>query len=154
MSNNLLWKDFEYEDRKRKKEWYFSVSIISLSIIVASFIFKNYLFSILVLLATITLFLFSIRKPRLISFGITDQGVLSDKILYPFQTLESFWIVLSAEDKYKILIRSKKTFSPTIVIPIGKEIDPNIIRERLLEKIVEEEQVESPAQKIMDYLGF
>jgi hypothetical protein len=46
---------------------------------------------------------------------INDRGIIIDNVLYPFLSLESFWI--HAEERpAKIILKSLKTFSPYIIV--------------------------------------
>ena len=72
--------------------------------------------------------------------------------LYPFLTLESFWID-AHQEKPKLLIKSHKTFMPFLAIYI-EEVDPEEIRDILLNYIAETEHQEPISQKLLELIGF
>jgi len=84
---------------------------------------------------------------------MNQKGIKVDKELYPFVSIESFWVDSVDEENPKILLKSKKKIMPLIVIPI-EEHHPLDIREFLLQYLKEEEINESLSQKIMEKLGF
>ena len=83
---------------------------------------------------------------------INDRGVVIDSILYPFLSLESFWIDAHKRPA-KIIIKSHKMFMPFINIYID-EVDPEDVRDILLNYISETEHHEPISQKLLEMLGF
>ena len=147
-----IWQAPEYIHKEKTSEWYWSVVILTLTGIVSAYMFGNPLLAFLILLIGFTMALFGARRPKMISFGISDRGIRADNILYPFQTLWSFWI-LEKEHENLLLLKSRKKISTQIAIPLG-DIDTEQMREFLLDYLVEEDDEESIAQRFMDYLGF
>ena len=76
----------------------------------------------------------------------------STNVLYPFLTLESFWID-TLHPEPKILLKSKQMFMTYISVPI-EEVDPEDVRAILLRYIAETEHVEPFSQKLLEVLGF
>lgn len=146
------WQAPEYIHKEKTSEWYWSVGILTLAGVVSAYMFGNPLFASLILIIGFTMTLFGARQPKMISFGISDRGIRADNILYPFQTLWSFWI-LEKEHENLLLLTSRKKISTQIAIPLG-DIDTEQMREFLLDYLAEEEDEESIAQRFMDYLGF
>ncbi len=77
---------------------------------------------------------------------------MTDSTLYPFLSLESFWI---PHDEFpaKIILKSHKMFMPYIVMYID-EVDPEEVRQVLLKYIAETEHHEHLLKKILERLGF
>lgn len=154
MENKISWKALEYKRKEKTADWYWAVILMSLAIIVTSFIMHNVFFAILILISTIILVSFSIVAPKVVEISMNQKGIKVGKDLYPFATLESFWVESTDdEENSKILLRSKKVIMPLIVIPI-EEHHPLDIREFLLQYLKEVEMHESFSQKIMERLGF
>ena len=145
--NSIKWQTEEYTYTKKGRDWFWVVGIITIAVAITAVVLGNGLFAVLVLLAGFTLSLQAVKKPRVIEFEITNKGVRTDKIVYPFSSLESFWV----EDK--IILKSKKFLMPYIIIPLG-EIEPKIIRDTLYDFMEEEEQREPLAHQIMERFGF
>ncbi len=148
----IRWDILEYEKKDKKADWYFALGIISISASIASFLLDNILFGIFIIIGAITLAMYGVRKPKMLRIKINTRGVFINNMLYPLNTLKSFWIEDYANTP-KILIQSEKTFVPYIVIPM-KESDIDTVRIFLLEHLKEEVLVEPLPQKIMEYLGF
>lgn len=153
MNDQIIWHTLEYKKREKTADWYWAVIIIAISIVVISIMMDNILFAILVVLAVTTLLIFSNREPQIIEVEIGDRGVRVVKELYPFSSLEAFWVDDSNKDEPKIILRSKKTIMPLVIIPID-EYTHEDIRLVLLDKLEEKEMHEPLPQKIMARLGF
>jgi hypothetical protein len=111
------------------------------------------LFAVIIIISTAILISFSIIAPKTISISVNQKGVSVGKEMYPFATLESFWIESLDEDNQKILLKSKKLIMPLIVIPL-EELHHLDVREFLLKYLPEVEMHEPLSQKIMEKLGF
>lgn len=153
MENKVSWKALEYKRKDKTADWYWAVIIISLSIVIISFMVHNVLFAILIIIATGILLSFSINPPKTVEITMNQKGITVGKDRYPFASLESFWVENLDADNQKILFRSKKILMPLIIIPL-EEYNHLDIREYLLQYLKEEEMHEPLAQRIMEKLGF
>src|SRR3990167_9481497 len=91
-SFKIEWDAHEYEHKERSSDWFWAVGIISVSVAIASVIFGNIIFGILVLISAFALSLFINRPPSTLHIIVDEKGVTRGKIRYPFSTLQSFWI--------------------------------------------------------------
>lgn len=148
----LEWKTLEHTYTEKSRDWYWSVGIVSLTMVILAIIFGNILFSIFLIVASISLILFASRKPDEIICSINDKGIMVDKTFYPFLTLDSFWID-TAHHSPKLSVKSSKTVMPMIYIPLG-EANPDGIRKILLKYISETEHAEPISHLILERLGF
>jgi hypothetical protein len=148
----LEWDAPEHYHVEKNNDWYWSVGIITLTGAALAFIFGNVIFGILIIVGVFTLLVHSTRSPRTIHVEINDRGVIVDRVLYPFLSLESFWIDAHEEPR-KILFKSTKTFMPYLSVHI-EEVDPEKVREVLLKYIAETEHHEPVTQKILERFGF
>jgi hypothetical protein len=153
MENKISWKALEYKRKEKTADWYWAVILISLAIVVISFITHNVFFAILVIISTAILLSFSIVAPKTVLISINQKGVSVGKEMYPFVTLESFWVEGIEEDNKKILFKSKKLVMPLITVPL-EEYHHLDVREFLLQYLPEAEIHESLFKKIMEKLGF
>lgn len=150
-SKELTWQAYEYNYHEKTSDWFWALWIITISLAVASILFKNTLFAIFLVLASLALSLYAKREPEIITCRLTDRGLQFGKTLYPYQTLDSFWV---NEDMHpKIIVQSKKVVMPLLIIPIGN-LNPAAVRDFLTRYLREEEHQEPLTQKIMDFLGF
>jgi len=151
-SEKVSWQAPEYIHREKSSDWYWIVGIITISIALISIILNNIIFGILIVVCSFTLSLFASRKPEKVTVDITDVGVTVGKTRYPYEELESFWIE-TREIHPRILLKSKKTLMPFVVILLG---DGSIeeIHAKLSEHLPETEHTEPFLEKLLIYLGF
>jgi hypothetical protein len=107
---------------------------------------------IFVIVAVLALILHASSHPRTVTCEINDRGVMVDKTLYPFVSLDSFWI---PHDEYphKVILKSRKTFMPFVILYI-EEVDPEDIRQVLMNYIAETEHQEPLLKHLLERLGF
>lgn len=152
MTSSLEWKTYERIHRTHAPDWYWAVSIISLSIIITSIILDNVLFAVFIFVSTIVLFLRTLQKPHPEQYALTARGIKIGKEFTPYNALESFWIEEECVVP-KIIVKQNALIAPLIIIPLGNE-DPELARSFLSEKLPEVEMREPLSKKIMEYLGF
>ena len=148
----LEWDAPEHHHTEKNNDWFWAVGIITLTAAALAFIFGNVIFGILIIVGVFALVIHSVKKPHIVHVEINDRGIVVDRILYPFLTLESFWID-PHEHPPKILIKSAKMFMPFITLHI-EEVDREKVRDLLLNYIAETEHREPFSQKILERLGF
>ncbi len=151
----FIWEEHEYVFQEKTNDWYWAVGIIAISITVISIIFGNTLFALLILFGIITLTIFASKKPRLVRFEINKSGIIIEKSLFPYGTLDTFWVEDNTHTgrPSKLFIKSSKVFAPIIAIPLG-EMNPEEIRDFLLDHVIEEHHIETFSEKLLEYLGF
>ena len=125
------------------------VAVVLMGIVIYN---NNYLFAFLIFIAVATLLYSTVKAPNMVSYELNSRGIKVNKSLYPYQTLEAFWIETRRNDP-KLLVRSSKNIMPLIILPLEKtNIDQ--VQALLNGKIAEEEIAEPFAHIIMDRLGF
>ncbi len=137
---------------EKRQDWYWAVGIITLAITAVCIIFGQIITGIFVIVAAVALVLHASRPPHRISCEINDRGLFIDDVLYPFLTLESFWIPHDAMPP-KMILKSHKIFMPFIVVFI-EEVDPEKVREIMLKYIAETEHREPFLKHLLEGLGF
>jgi len=137
---------------EKKQDWYWVVGIITLAIAAVCILFGAIIPSIFVIVAAVALVLHSSHPPRHLYCEINDRGIIVDKTLYPFLSLDSFWI---PHDEYphKLILKSRKLLMPLFVIYID-EVDPEDVREILLKYIAETEHHEPFLKHLLERFGF
>ena len=150
--DKLQWHAREYIHTEKSADWYWIVAIIVASVAVISIILSNLIFAILIIVSFFTLSLFASRKPEIILMEINNLGVNVGNTHYPYVHLESFWI--ETRELYpRLILKSKKTFMPFVVILI-EDMEPEKIREFLLKHLPEVEHTEPFLEKLLIYFGF
>lgn len=149
----IRWEAHEYEHHEKSDAWYVALGILAIGGSIASFILGNILFGIFILAAAFAMALFAAKPPSQHSFAITRKGIAIGTRLYPWTTLESFWIIEEHEPAH-ILLKSSRFFMPLIVIPLANELDPEMIHERLSEHLHEEELHEPFSDRLLAMTGW
>ena len=156
MLSSISWQAYEYIHEPKTSDWFWAVSVIGISIAGVSIIFGNVIFAILIMVASGTLIIHAHKEPRLVDFELNEKGIKIDKTFFPYKTLDSFVIETHETDIgtfAKILIKSKKTLMPLMVVPVA-ETHPEDVQEYLSIFLPEGEYHEGLGEKLMEWLGF
>jgi len=152
--NTIRWQGYEYDHQEKTSDWFWVLGIVALSSAATAIIFKNILFALLILIGAFTVALFAAKKPRLTHFEINRRGVAIDDTLYPFTTLESFWIDEDEHGHHTLIFKSQRIMMPYIIIPLDESISFKQVQDTLLTKLEEEELHEPVSHKILEFFGF
>lgn len=147
------WDAHEYEHKERSSDWFWAVGIISVSIAIASVIFGNIIFGVLILVGAFALSIFANRPPGTLHIVVDEKGVVRGGVRYPYSTLKSFWIDTEHPHK-KIILRSEKLLMPLIIVPLEDEVNVEKLHENLSLFLTEEFHSLPLVEKILEYLGF
>lgn len=152
---SLSWQALEYEHVEKSSDWYWAVGIIAFSIALISIILGNIIFAIVIVISTFALLVSANRKPKLVEFSLSKQGLHIDDEFYQYNTLKSFWVDNNShhDGRSQLFFRPRGMTAQIIHIPLD-DIDPDEVRDYLLDMLLEEEHVESVLHKIFEYLGF
>ena len=112
----------------------------------------NHYIYFLLIVAAAALVLHAAKPPQRVYYEVNDRGIVFDKTLYPFLSLDSFWI---PHDEFpsKLILKSRKLFMPLIVVYID-EVDPELVRGVLLKYIAETQHNEPFLKHLLERLGF
>jgi len=149
----LEWTALEYEEKERGNDWFWALGVIVVAGSIASFIYSNYFFGLLLIIGGILLGGFAIKKPDLVFYELNEKGLKIKNRLFPYENIKSFWVKKS-EEKSLLFIKSERLFMPIISMPIEQNLAEKIKDFMLSGNVFEEEMKEHPSEKIMDSLGF
>ncbi len=158
MNDRIIWHAPIHEHREHGADWYWAVGIITVSLAVAFFIVGNIFLSIIVILGIGTLLIHARTAPRILECELSRKGIRVDSKLYPWESLESFWVLEESQigeihSDAKILLISKKPLMPHIVVPLDADLTEEV-HLALTQMLHEEPQVEPLPDRIMRRLGF
>lgn len=145
------WETLEYEHYEKSPRWFWAVGLGGAALILLAILTKNFLFAILLLLATFALLLHGHRPPDKITIAMSRHGVQIRHRLYPFKTLRSFWVHDQLPAK-KITLRSEKPFMPHLHLPLADDLNHEEIRLFLLEHLPEERHEPTLIDAFVEYL--
>ena len=149
----ITWEAPEYQYTEKGGDWYFSLAIVVIAVVVSALLFGNTLFALLLALSGIALAIVAIKRPSVVPFAVTVRGIRVNEELYPYTTLRSYHIDEEDERGPQLLILTQKKFAPILVIPLPIEYIDDI--ESLLRgKIKEEFLQESIFVRVLEKLGF
>ncbi|MEK7643672.1 MAG: hypothetical protein AAB372_04485 [Patescibacteria group bacterium] len=148
----LSWKTAEYDFREKGADWYWVIVIIAGALIIASFFLRNFLFGVLVFFGTFALMMQGSRRPRTITVRLAGDGIHVDDRLFPYDTLESFWIFYEPGRHKELSILSRHTILGNIKIPLGTT-HPGEVRDFLKRFVQEKRQEESFTSIVADWIG-
>lgn len=153
-SSIIEWNAPEHHHVEKTSDWYWAVGIVAVTAALVAFIFGNIIFGIFIVVGACALMLHASKYPAIVHCTVNDRGISVDDTLYPFLSLESFWINIDDHDP-KIILKSRKAFMPYITIHIdADEVNPEDIRDILLDYIAETEHREPISQKLLERMGF
>ncbi len=152
-TRSIYWEAPEHTHIEKTGDWYWILGIIALSGAIASMIFSNVLFGVVIILGALTMVVVSYRHPRVIPFEVSARGIRIKDSLYPYSTLESFYIDEENLGGPQLIVKSKKLFMQLLFVPIPEEYIDEI--EEVIAPRLREEHLEEPlAHRLMEYFGF
>ena len=155
MENRIRWTGYEFEYKEKTADWFWAVGIIIVCICIVSFLYDNAIFGLFILLAGITVLMNAKNPPRPIDYELTEKGLMINDKLYPHLDFKTFWVLESKFEAPKLLLRTNKITNPILIITIETDyVNPDVVRNFLLDYIPEEKIEESLAIKFMEFLGF
>jgi hypothetical protein len=150
---SLYWEAPEHTHIEKSHDWFWALGIIAVAGSVTSMILNNVLFGVVILLGAMVVFITGNKPPRIIPFEILTRGLRVGDELYPYTTLESYYIDEDNPSGPQLIVKSKKLFMSLIIIPLPEEYVDDV--ERLISPRLPEEHLEEPiAHKLLEYFGF
>jgi len=133
----LTWQTKEFEKHHRTKHWYFWMIVVTVGFVAWSFWTGNILFSLIILMAAIFIFMLGEKNPRDVAFSITNLGIVLGEKFVPYKNIENFWVVYELPDLKNVYFDLKSLMTPRFTINLEKE-NPVKVREILLLYIKED----------------
>ena len=149
----VTWEAPEHHHFEKTSDWFWALGIVALCGAIAAFFFGNFLFAILILVGGAAMALAAAKRPSIIPFLVGTRGIRVGDKLYPYSTLEAYFIDEENPNGPQLLLRSKRLYMPLIIMPIPEEYVHDI-EDLLLSRLPEEELEEPLANKILEIFGF
>ena len=149
----INWEALEHNHTEKGGDWFFAFTIIFIAIVVAAILLGNPLFALLMGVAGLALAVSAAKRPAVIPFSVNVRGVRIGDELFPFSTLDSYYIEEHNPERPELLIKSKRRFMPLLVLPLPVD-NVDDIEEILKEKLPEEHLEESLFLKVLEIFGF
>ena len=150
MANKLSpvsWQGEEYIVKKHNAGWYIGLVLVTLGLSAIAVYFKGWTFLALIIVAMITVLVYSLRPPRKIDYTLDDIGLTEGKTMHKYEEFRAFGILKEDGHYCAILIPKKrlglqvKVYFPEgngeeIVDQLGNHLPMEEIKLDLLDKIV------------------
>lgn len=149
----MYWEAPEHTHKEKTSDWFWILGIIAITSAVVSIVLGNTLFAIVIILGAVTMALVGSTHPRIIPFEVSNRGIRVDDALYPYATLESFYLDEENTVDPQLILKSKKLFMPLIIAPIPAEY-ADLIDSMLAARLPEEHLEEPFSHKLLEFLGF
>ena len=153
MPPQITWKAPEHHHTEKGNDWFWALGIVAIAGAIVALLFKNFLFALLIVIGSFTMSLLAAKPARILSFTLTERGILIDGSLYPYQILVAFWIEDRTENHPLLIIDSSRFLTPHLLIPL-EDVDADAVREYLLKHLPEEELSEPLGQRLAEFFGF
>lgn len=137
-SERYHWTFSSFEKHERTLWWYVAAGLVVGVLLIYSLLSGNFLFSLLVLVTTLVLFLRHAVEPQTIDCEITTDGIRVGSKIYLFEAIRFFWILEHEPGRDILYIEERKGLRSILPIPLHKH-DPSELR-LFLRKFVEEER--------------
>lgn len=144
----ISWKAPEYIQHEKGAIWYIAAGVaLVLLCIYAIFTYNWTLLIALVVLAAVYYWMHGF-PPKDIDVKISKVGIKVNDKEYPYQNIDSFWIIYRPPHVKTLNLKSNSRFLPDISIQLNDQ-DPSEVREYLVSQIREQEGRE---EKFIDAL--
>jgi hypothetical protein len=132
------WSGQEYAFAPKSADWYWALGIIALAAIVASILFGNVILALVILAAAFAVGLQAMKRPTDHYFCITEQGLMIDDRLYPYDTMLHFSVLEYPDTDLPpaLSIKTRSLLAPHLLIPLH-DTDPDAVYEYLLNHLEE-----------------
>lgn len=149
----ITWEAPEHRHVEKSSDWYWALGIIAVAAAIASMVFGDVLFGVVILLAASTMVLFSHRKPKMLTFEVSVRGIRIGNDLFPYPGLDSFSIDEENLAGPQLILKSKHFFTPLIILPIPEEYIDDI-ESIIAPRLPEEHLTEPLGHRLLEFFGF
>lgn len=137
----LSWTTPEFIYHKKGPGWFVALALIAVALFAIALIMRNYIFALLILVASFLIYIQALKKPPKIKIVISGEGITIQETFFPYKELSSFWLFEEPEIR-TLNLESKKLLRPRISIPLAQQ-NPSEIRQTLIGFIPEKRQEET-----------
>jgi len=150
---SITWDAYEHYHIEKGSDWFWILGIITVAITIAAILLSNMLFGVLILIGGLVIALHANHEPDIIEYAVTLRGMRVGDTIYPYSTLDSFYIDEEHPAGARLLVRSQKLFMPLFIISIPEE-NVDDIEELIASRLPEEHMDEPLVYKILEFFGF
>jgi hypothetical protein len=134
--SSFTWACETYERHERGLVWYIVAGLVVGGLLVYSIATGNFLFGVLIIIATAILFLRHVQEPQKMTCAIDDQKISIGEKIYPFEKISLFWIIKNSVDEPTLYIEEQGGWHGILAIPLEQQ-DSEALRTHLRQYVVE-----------------
>ena len=146
----MSWKTLEFERHERSRGWYIWMAVITLGLVGWSFWIGNVLFSLIIIMAAIMIFILGEKKPRMIDFAITNLGIVFGEKFVPYKDIKNFWVAYELPHIKYAYFEMVSMISPRLTVGLDKA-NPVEVRNTLLKYL--KEDLTREGEPLSDIIG-
>ena len=135
----MSWTVISHEHHERSADWYWTLGVGALAVIVISIFFGNLLFAVVIALGSASIGFLAARGPREHTVYIDNRGLSIDGTRYPFSAIHSFWVEHEAEDP-RLFMTMRGVLAPHFSLELDDQSQAEVVRTHLKQHVAEEEQ--------------
>ena len=152
-NNAMEWQAPEFQYFSKSKVWFTVLFFIAAAIEIYFIVYGDFFAFATFLLVFFVVFLYAVKKPRLLRLKIDNQGVYIDGKLYSFDGIKSFWLFYDPPETKEIFFKRSGTMYTDLALPLGNQ-DPVIMRDFLKKYLPEVKKEESLFEALMKKIRF
>ncbi len=131
------WTVQEYEQHERGWIWYLAMSVLGVILIAYGIWTNNFLFSLIIILFAIILFLQAHQEPLQVTFAVTELGIILGSRFYEFSEFKYFYIIYQPPEVKTLFFEMKSITHPLIHVSLLDE-NPVEVRQSLRKYMTED----------------
>lgn len=133
----IEWLVPEYREHNRSRRWYLVAGGILVLLLAFCLFTANFLFALIIIIASIIIILQDKHQAPKIPFAITEGGIALGAQFYDYAKLQSFWLYYEPDEAKTLFLEFKNKIRPRLAIPLFNK-NPLHVREHLLEFLNED----------------
>ncbi len=148
----IEWETLEHTYYEKTSDWYWIVGVIGGTLAILCFVFSNPTLGLVLLIGTVSVMLHAAKVPGKVKVSILDNGVRVGSQFYPYANLTAF--SLDEKATPPVLVLDSKAFLATDLRLWLEDIEPDLVRDYLLDHLNEKYHEPSFAEGLIHFLGF
>lgn len=133
----LQWAVPEYRQYERSRRWYWLAGIALIALLAYSLLTANYLFTLLVIIASVIVVLQDRESAPDVDFVIAENGIALGRDWYAYDRFLNFWIYYEPDEAKTLFFEFKTKIRPRLSIPLFNK-NPLHVRSTLLKFLTED----------------
>jgi len=144
LKNAIEWTAYEYQYVPKSTSWHIAYSIMSALLIGYAVYSRSLMTIITFVVLSVVGWLFAIRKPKKMLYGLSTTGVVMDTTSIPYKNIKNFWILYKPPHVKTLNFETTAYLNRTVSIELGNQ-DPlevkRFLQNYLLEDLDREESL-------------